>query len=61
MSPPQGATWRNGYAPLCKSVYPGSIPGVASIHLFFILHLFRKGGLLPGIRDGSPYPLANLG
>jgi hypothetical protein len=25
-----GATWRNGYARLCKSLYPGSIPGVAS-------------------------------
>ncbi len=25
-----GATWRSGYAPDCKSVYPGSIPGVAS-------------------------------
>ena len=24
------ATWRSGYAPDCKSVYPGSIPGVAS-------------------------------
>lgn len=25
------ATWRNGYAEDCKSLYPGSIPGVASI------------------------------
>lgn len=25
------ATWRRGYAADCKSVYPGSIPGVASI------------------------------
>ena len=25
-----GATWRSGYAPDCKSVDPGSIPGVAS-------------------------------
>ena len=24
------ATWRNGYAEDCKSLYPGSIPGVAS-------------------------------
>ena len=23
------ATWRNGYAEDCKSLYPGSIPGVA--------------------------------
>lgn len=27
---PWSATWRSGYAPDCKSVYPGSIPGVAS-------------------------------
>jgi hypothetical protein len=26
-----GATWRSGYATVCKTVYPGSIPGVASI------------------------------
>jgi hypothetical protein len=25
-----GATWRSGYATVCKTVYPGSIPGVAS-------------------------------
>jgi hypothetical protein len=25
-----GATWRSGYAAVCKTVYPGSIPGVAS-------------------------------
>ena len=24
------ATWRNGYAEDCKSLYPGSIPGVTS-------------------------------
>src|SRR5207302_445049 len=23
-----GATWRSGYATVCKTVYPGSIPGV---------------------------------
>ncbi len=27
---PQKATWRSGYAAVCKTVYPGSIPGVAS-------------------------------
>jgi hypothetical protein len=26
------ATWRSGYAAVCKTVYPGSIPGVASSH-----------------------------
>jgi hypothetical protein len=24
------ATWRSGYAEVCKTFYPGSIPGVAS-------------------------------
>ncbi len=28
------ARWRSGYAPDCKSVYPGSIPGRASIDGF---------------------------
>ena len=27
---PETATWRSGYAAVCKTVYPGSIPGVAS-------------------------------
>jgi hypothetical protein len=27
---PLTATWRSGYATVCKTVYPGSIPGVAS-------------------------------
>ena len=27
---PATATWRSGYATVCKTVYPGSIPGVAS-------------------------------
>ena len=26
----RAATWRSGYAAVCKTVYPGSIPGVAS-------------------------------
>ena len=29
------ATWRNGYAEDCKSFYPSSILGVASIILLF--------------------------
>jgi hypothetical protein len=28
--PSSEATWRSGYAAVCKTVYPGSIPGVAS-------------------------------
>ena len=30
MSSPDGATWRSGYATVCKTVYTGSIPVVAS-------------------------------
>jgi hypothetical protein len=29
----RGATWRSGYATVCKTVYPGSIPGVASTRI----------------------------
>ena len=28
--PPSTATWRSGYATVCKTVYAGSIPAVAS-------------------------------
>ena len=38
------ATWRNGYAEDCKSLYPGSIPGVAS-KKFLVLAL-KKSKLL---------------
>jgi hypothetical protein len=31
------ATWRSGYATVCKTVYPGSIPGVASTFLMTLL------------------------
>ena len=31
--PTRKATWRSGYATVCKTVYPGSIPGVASTNL----------------------------
>lgn len=32
MSAPDGATWRSGYAAVCKTVYTSSILVVASIH-----------------------------
>lgn len=32
--PVNGAMWRSGYAPVCKTVYSGSIPDVASIILY---------------------------
>ena len=33
MSAPDGATWRSGYATVCKTVYTSSILVVASIHI----------------------------
>ncbi len=33
MSAPNGATWRSGYATVCKTVYTSSILVVASIHI----------------------------
>jgi hypothetical protein len=33
MSSPDGATWRSGYATVCKTVYTSSILVVASIHI----------------------------
>jgi hypothetical protein len=38
-----GATWRSGYATVCKTVYPGSIPGVASSLYFNGLAHISKG------------------
>ena len=35
------ATWRNGYAEDCKSLYPGSIPGVTSKKVV-VLHLKKS-------------------
>ena len=36
------ATWRSGYAAVCKTVYPGSIPGVASTHRVFTRPSFNR-------------------
>src|SRR5437764_12651713 len=36
------ATWRSGYATVCKTVYSGSIPDVASINSFNGLRLGLK-------------------
>jgi hypothetical protein len=41
---PLTATWRSGYAAVCKTVYPGSIPGVASTRE--INHLAANAELL---------------
>jgi hypothetical protein len=41
---PVMATWRSGYAAVCKTVYPGSIPGVASTRE--INHLAANAELL---------------
>src|SRR5206468_5908603 len=39
MSAPDGATWRSGYATVCKTVYTSSILVVASIHRLDIAYL----------------------
>ena len=38
MSSPHGATWRSGYATVCKTVYTSSILVVASINIINSLH-----------------------
>src|SRR5712664_4042610 len=56
------ATWRSGYAAVCKTVYPGSIPGVASTsnpftHMMNALRLPAPVGDPPGeakLRLGGP-------
>ena len=41
MPPALKATWRSGDAAVCKTVYPGSIPGVAS-NIFQIIFATPK-------------------
>jgi hypothetical protein len=41
------ATWRSGYAAVCKTVYPGSIPGVAS-NIIKYLEIRDSGDPLAG-------------
>ena len=41
------ATWRNGYAEDCKSLYPSSILGVASTTNREILNLLQIGLIVP--------------
>jgi hypothetical protein len=36
-----GATWRSGYAAVCKTVYSGSIPDVASNEIKYLAEYFR--------------------
>jgi hypothetical protein len=38
MNSPNGATWRSGYATVCKTVYTSSILVVASINTINALH-----------------------
>jgi hypothetical protein len=48
-----GATWRSGYATVCKTVYTGSIPVVASsndIKCLMIVELLRQGGSRKAMR-----------
>jgi hypothetical protein len=47
------ATWRSGYAAVCKTVYPGSIPGVASTRE--INRLGDREGGRPDPRHAAAY------
>jgi hypothetical protein len=42
MSSPNGATWRSGYATVCKTVYTSSILVVASINIIKYFHTISK-------------------
>jgi hypothetical protein len=50
---PVTATWRSGYAAVCKTVYPGSIPGVASTR--GINRLGDREGGRPDPRHAAAY------
>jgi hypothetical protein len=56
MSASNGATWRSGYAAVCKTVYSGSIPDVASIPSFEIPRINFLSGLRCGTRRGAGLP-----
>ena len=51
------ATWRSGYAAVCKTVYAGSIPAVASTSFPRLIRpKAGRSGILPGrwrVTDGS--------
>jgi hypothetical protein len=47
MSSPDGATWRSGYATVCKTVYTSSILVVASNQRPEIAKKFYSGSVLP--------------
>jgi hypothetical protein len=55
---PGGATWRSGYAAVCKTVYTSSILVVASIFkingLGRIVEARHEGAFTPGERMGGP-------
>jgi hypothetical protein len=59
MSSPHGATWRSGYATVCKTVYSGSIPDVAST--FDINGLGLVSALVFRPRNGSADTPRQLG
>jgi hypothetical protein len=48
-----GATWRSGYATVCKTVYTSSILVVAStpnqliLQIYFVRRRFRPGSMIP--------------
>src|ERR1700686_1819608 len=65
IDPAHGATWRSGYATVCKTVYTSSILVVASIHIINGLRLIyerpdeassRLAGGVPALRKRNQRP-----
>jgi hypothetical protein len=60
MSAPDGATWRSGYATVCKTVHSGSIPDVASIRIINGLdRLYEKPRQAGGDQQAAYQPSGN--
>jgi hypothetical protein len=55
MSAPRGATWRSGYATVCKTVYTSSILVVASIHIINDLDRLYKTAAGPASGQQTAY------
>ena len=66
MSAPDGATWRSGYATVCKTVYTSSILVVASItspqnrSIFPFGHCSPRSARLPDCDHSVPVALLRL-
>jgi hypothetical protein len=55
---PDGATWRSGYATVCKTVYTSSILVVASNNFKYLGHGLKS--IATGLPPAVPRTLANV-